>query len=215
MMAGTEKICMALITACVLLTVSCGRSEDPSPPSDESMLLSRKTLSDKKSSLAAISINNDSLTPVHKKTVSITSIKEKKQSRFSEENSESASVAKEADDSEDRVFDYDETEELSRTSRVAPESAKKNCMLSWKPNREKGVNGPGGGYRIYYSREINCSPENALTMTVPFESGPLSPTETVLKLEPGTWHIRIAGFSPYNGGTEGLLSDPVTITVKD
>ncbi|HOO72621.1 MAG TPA: hypothetical protein PK926_12735 [Spirochaetota bacterium] len=215
MTAGTEKICAALIAACLLSTVSCSSSEDLSPQPDENISLSLKTINDKKISPATVSGSDDGITTVHKKTVSITSIKEKKRSPFSEENSASAYAAEETDDNEDRVFDYDETEELSPTSRVAPASATKNCKLSWKPNREKGVNCPGGGYRIYYSRDKHCTPEKALSMTVTYESGPLSPTEAELRLEPGTWHIRIAGFSPYNGGTEGLLSDPVTITVKD
>ncbi len=83
--------------------------------------------------------------------------------------------------------------------------------LSWSANREKAVNSPGGGYIIYISSRKNCPPEKAARQKVPCTSGDRAPTQADISLAPGTWYIKIAGYSAFNGGTEGVPSDEIAV----
>lgn len=94
------------------------------------------------------------------------------------------------------------------SSSVAP--AGRDVVLSWNPNRESGVNGAGGGYRV----AITGQP----TVVVPYVSGPLAPTTTTVHLSPGTYTVSVAAYAALDaqGGTSGTESAPsqaITVTV--
>jgi len=82
--------------------------------------------------------------------------------------------------------------------------------LSWAPNRERGVNQAGGGYRVAISgrQEID----------VPFASGAAAPTSASVQLPPGSYAITVRAYAALDaqGGTSRTLSAPsapISLTV--
>lgn len=73
--------------------------------------------------------------------------------------------------------------------------------VSWDENHESLLNGPGGGYIVYCSKEPHFSltdPE-VITRNVPYASGALSPTSTTVDLESGTWYIKVVAYMELEG----------------
>ncbi len=82
--------------------------------------------------------------------------------------------------------------------------------ISWAPNRESGVNRPGGGYRI----AIPGRP----VVDVPYVSGSLAPTSQDVTLAAGTYTVTITAYAALDaqGGSSGSESAPsqaITVTV--
>jgi fibronectin type 3 domain-containing protein len=87
--------------------------------------------------------------------------------------------------------------------------------ISWKANRQKGVNRSGGGYRIHYSRNRSFLFE--LTQDVPFVSGEHAPNSGVIAFNPdqkGIWYVRVSAYSNIAGGKESPESSLITVTVE-
>ncbi|MHA2092207.1 MAG: hypothetical protein ACW98K_15245, partial [Candidatus Kariarchaeaceae archaeon] len=75
--------------------------------------------------------------------------------------------------------------------------------VSWDENHESLVNGPGGGYIVYCSRDPDYSltdPEIVIR-DVPYESGLHSPTSTTVTLVSGTWFIKVVAYMELDGIT--------------
>jgi hypothetical protein len=74
--------------------------------------------------------------------------------------------------------------------------------ISWTPNREVGVNAPGGGY------EVNLAGQASLD--VPYVSGPSAPTMVTVSLLPGTHTVRVRAYAAFDaqGGTTRTFSAP-------
>jgi hypothetical protein len=128
-------------------------------------------------------------------------------------------LSTERDDEGNGFFAWDSLDDQvnisgSDTGNGVPAGKQTGFTLSWLPNREKFVNGPGGGYIIYISNKKNCPPEKAMRQRVPYSSGDLAPTEAVVMLAPGTWYIKVAGYSRLNGGTAGVPSDEITVQAR-
>lgn len=79
--------------------------------------------------------------------------------------------------------------------------------LSWAPNRERGVNQEGGGYRV----EIN----GRSVIDVPYVSGPLAPTSVSTTLTTGLHVVTVRAYAALDaqGGTTGTLSAPSTLVI--
>jgi hypothetical protein len=105
----------------------------------------------------------------------------------------------------------DDPEEYSAETDSDTGTSEKTYRISWEANREHGVNSTGGGYRVHYSTTKAFIAAKTFIAEVPYRSGTLAPTQTLLNLTPGTWYIRVAGFSSYNGGTQGAFSDAITL----
>ncbi len=89
-------------------------------------------------------------------------------------------------------------------------SGSRVVTLSWTANRESGVNGPGGGYRVSIS--------GAPAVDVPYVTGPYAPTSTDVTLAPGTYTVTVSASAALDaqGGTTGSASAPsqaITLTV--
>lgn len=91
------------------------------------------------------------------------------------------------------------------SSATPPPPTMRTVALSWVPNRETAVNRPGGGYHVIV--------DGAVAATVPFGTGPLALTETMIELPSGTHVIQMRAFSNFNGGTTSAPSAPVAVTV--
>lgn len=72
--------------------------------------------------------------------------------------------------------------------------------VSWAPNRESAVNGPGGGYRVYYGTAPNIDIAGADMAVVPYLSGPSAPTTITLVLPSGTYYFKVVAYSTLNSG---------------
>lgn len=70
--------------------------------------------------------------------------------------------------------------------------------ISWNANTEAGVNGAGGGYRVYYSTSPGFSISTASFVDVPYASGPTTPTSVNLQLSTGTHYIKVTAYSALN-----------------
>lgn len=73
-------------------------------------------------------------------------------------------------------------------------------QITWDANLETAVNRIGGGYRIYYSSISGFAPGDpgVSEIDVPYVSGALAPTSTVVAFDPGLYYLRIAGYSTLN-----------------
>jgi fibronectin type 3 domain-containing protein len=92
---------------------------------------------------------------------------------------------------------------------------KSKFNITWKANRQRGVNQTGGGYKIYYSKDPTFS--NYTVKDVPYESGNNSPTTAVLEFDStqtGKWYIRITAYAYFSNIKESVASDIYEITVK-
>ncbi|HEX9584074.1 MAG TPA: fibronectin type III domain-containing protein [Gammaproteobacteria bacterium] len=84
-----------------------------------------------------------------------------------------------------------------------------SVTLSWQPNRDSGVNRPGGGYQV----SISGQP----TIIVPYASGPAAPTSTTVSLTTGSYTVTVRAFAALDsqGGNTGFLSaSSAALTVK-
>lgn len=75
-------------------------------------------------------------------------------------------------------------------------------MLSWRPNRESGVNRAGGGYRV--------SIGGRTPIDVPYVSGALAPTSAKMRLPTGTYTAEVVAYARLDslGGSSGTTSEP-------
>ncbi len=95
----------------------------------------------------------------------------------------------------------------------------RNVQVSWAANREKAVNSPGGGYRVYYSTTPGFDVATASVVDVPYVAGPTAPTSaTIPGLSPGTYYLEVVAYSALNppGGSGGSTSAPsaeISVTV--
>ncbi len=83
--------------------------------------------------------------------------------------------------------------------------------VSWSANHEKAVNQAGGGYRVYYSRTSSFDVTTASFINLPYVSGPLAPTSTVMtNLLKGQTFFKVQAYSSLNapGSTSGSVSVP-------
>lgn len=100
----------------------------------------------------------------------------------------------------------------------ATDAAIYKARVAWSANRERTVNGPGGGYRVYYSSGANAAPSASKIVDVPWVSGD-APTSVLLEgLAPGTWYVRVIGYSPLSppgktGGNTSAYSQEISVTV--
>lgn len=86
--------------------------------------------------------------------------------------------------------------------------------VSWTANRERAVNAPGGGYRVYYSGAAGFDVANADFVDVPYVSGTTAPTATALPLSAGTFFIKVVAYSALNpGGSAPSAEVAVTVPV--
>lgn len=83
--------------------------------------------------------------------------------------------------------------------------------VSWDANRESGVNGAGGGYKVYHSTTSGFSVSSASFVDVPYVSGPSAPTSTTLSLATGTHYIKVVAYSAANP-TGSAASNQITVT---
>ena len=79
-----------------------------------------------------------------------------------------------------------------------------SVTLTWAPNRETGVNSPGGGYQV----SISGQP----MIDVPYTA----PTTTTVLLKTGTYAVTVRAYAALDaqGGSTGSLSAPKSITVN-
>ncbi len=95
----------------------------------------------------------------------------------------------------------------------------RDVQVFWAANREKAVNSPGGGYRVYYSTTPGFDLAAARVVDVPYVAGPRAPTSaTIAGLSPGTYYLRVVAYSALNppGGSGGSTSAPsieISVTV--
>ena len=87
--------------------------------------------------------------------------------------------------------------------------------VSWNPNKEKLVNSPGGGYKLYYSRSAGFNPATpgVTVIDLPYISGSFSPTSKILTLSKGTWYCKLTAYINLNGVVTSLPSAEKSITV--
>ena len=91
-----------------------------------------------------------------------------------------------------------------------------STTVRWDANHETAVNSPGGGYRIFFSKDSNADLANCRTVDVPYVSGPLAPTTGVMDhISPGTYYVRVVAYSAMSppGGTGGSASTPSAMAV--
>jgi hypothetical protein len=89
-----------------------------------------------------------------------------------------------------------------------PPHVDRSVTISWEPNREKGVNGPGGGYRV----DITGRP----TLDLPFDPvAGFAPTSLTTVLHTGFWAVKVTAYQPLDAaaGNTGGASAPSTILV--
>lgn len=80
--------------------------------------------------------------------------------------------------------------------------------ISWAANHEKGVNGPGGGYRV----TIAGRP----VIDLPYDAGAgLAPTSITTVLRTGSYGVSVVAYQPLapDGALTGGASAPATVTV--
>lgn len=89
--------------------------------------------------------------------------------------------------------------------------ASRTAQVSWTANRESGVNGPGGGYKVYYSSTAGFDITTANVADVP-NAGGATPTTTNLTLISGTHYVKVVAYSALNpvGSTP---STEISVTV--
>ena len=85
----------------------------------------------------------------------------------------------------------------------------KNVTISWTANRDTTVNTVGGGYVVYYSSTQGFDTSSAGNVDVPYVSGSLAPTSTIIKLNSGTWYIKVEAYGTSVSGTK-IYSQPST-----
>ncbi|BAU50255.1 hypothetical protein SVA_3721 [Sulfurifustis variabilis] len=74
-----------------------------------------------------------------------------------------------------------------------------NVRVSWAPNRETAVNGPGGGYRVYHAPSPDFALDGAEgVVDVPYASGARAPTAAILSLPSGTHYLKVVAYSTIN-----------------
>lgn len=90
-----------------------------------------------------------------------------------------------------------------------------SITVSWSANHETLVNDLGGGYKVYYSKNpgFSLNDPGVYIKEIPYVSGSQSPTSTTLKLENGTWYIKIVAFMDLNGECVSLPSVQRSITL--
>jgi hypothetical protein len=86
-----------------------------------------------------------------------------------------------------------------------------SVQVSWTANREKGVNAPGGGYKVYYSSVSGFDIATAAVVDVPYIGGPAAPTSAAINLSSGTYYFKVVGYSLLNSG--GAPSAPLQVDV--
>lgn len=87
-----------------------------------------------------------------------------------------------------------------------------DVTISWTVNRETSVNSPGGGYRVYYASTPGFSPTEGTVVNVPYTSGPLAPTSTVIPLSSGTYYFIVMAYSNLNSnGSEPSQEESITV----
>ncbi len=99
--------------------------------------------------------------------------------------------------------------------------SKKSVTVSWQANREKAVNQPGGGYRVYYSTSPGFSITKAPSVNIPYVSGSQAPTQAVLSNLPSgakTVYIKVVAYSALKRdgkgpGSESEPSDEVSVSI--
>ncbi len=107
------------------------------------------------------------------------------------------------------------------TSCAASKSQSSSIQVSWTSNRERAVNALGGGYHVYYSQTSGFSISSAKKVDVPYTSGTLAPTSTLISnLSPGTYYIKVEAYSaltPPNQsqGAVSKVSDEISVTLLD
>lgn len=84
--------------------------------------------------------------------------------------------------------------------------------VSWTANRERAVNAPGGGYRVYYATVAGFNVANAAFVDVPYVSGANAPTATALPLFAGTYFIKVVAYSALNPGGSAPSAE-IAVTV--
>ncbi len=93
----------------------------------------------------------------------------------------------------------------------APITGPNSASVSWVANRETAVNGPGGGYRVYYSRTPGFNIATAEFKEVPYVTGTEAPTSVIVDdLPSGTIYFKVVAYSPLTppGGSAGSTSQP-------
>lgn len=84
-------------------------------------------------------------------------------------------------------------------------------QVSWTANREKAVNSPGGGYRVFYSQTSDFNIQTAQYVDVPYDTGPNAPTTVDINgLLGGVHYFKIVAYSLLNpsGQSGGAQSEP-------
>lgn len=87
-----------------------------------------------------------------------------------------------------------------------------DVTISWTANRETAVNSPGGGYNVYYASTPGFSPTEGTVVNVPYTSGSLSPTSTVIPLSSGTYYFKVVAYSSLDSnGSEPSQEKAITV----
>lgn len=82
--------------------------------------------------------------------------------------------------------------------------------VSFAPNRESGVNSPGGGYKIYYGRDEAVSSATPF-INVPFSGEGAAPSARFEGLESGTYHIHVVAYSALNPSGSNPVKQAVVV----
>ena len=77
--------------------------------------------------------------------------------------------------------------------------------ISWVSNGETAVNSLGGGYTVNIGTQT--------PINVPYVSGLLAPTFTVVSLSTGTYTVSVVAYSALNSGSTSAPSAPLTVIV--
>ncbi|HEX7126290.1 MAG TPA: fibronectin type III domain-containing protein [Thermodesulfobacteriota bacterium] len=97
-------------------------------------------------------------------------------------------------------------------ARPVPLTGPNSARVSWTANREAAVNGPGGGYRVYYSSTPNFDIGSAEFTDVPYDPGlGAAPTAVIVDdLPSGTIYFKVVAYSALNrpGASGGSASEP-------
>lgn len=93
--------------------------------------------------------------------------------------------------------------------------APRAVTVRWSPAPETAVNQPGGGYRVYYSRDPEFVPSGTPAAVVAYPAS-THPSAT-LSLMVGTYYIRVVAYSalpvPGGGSAVSQPSAPVAVQV--
>ncbi len=82
--------------------------------------------------------------------------------------------------------------------------------LYWAANHENGVNSLGGGYQVLVNGQTAA--------TVPYTSGALAPTSTMISLATGVYTVTVRAYAALDAqgggsGTYSAASQPTLVTV--